>query len=564
MIDNSFIMYFEKFITKEYNTYSIYEKIDLLLALHKIFNLMLGSMEKIRKIRELDIFEEDVLNLELLNLKNDIWKSENEINKIRKQITNKDILKKIEDEQIDKISHEIIKQEQTHDNLVQSLKRLLLQISLYCLQIKDLNNRKSTPSVSEKEQCILPKIIEVLKRKIIDNYHEIEYQERWVIPIDFRHRREIIDSIEDSEIEASKVIPPEMCVTVDYLKDEKNGNIDLRKWDTIKWLMKRYDMFRSSKYPFLDSGYKFNFQALLSGFDRYSFKKQIEVGLAYYDSYKIQLEALMKWRKIRLEKLTEYEELVYNYKITKYQTCLDIWDHKILKVFFIDIIEQHFYSPEIIKKILDKIHVANLKVESYYVEEDERSILKRNIDAEENYRKILASYENLKFECKRKCKSLSLCFDPRHMSGDTFCVPPSDPYDPRREEYIKLLIMVHNMQKVECDALLKSIGNLKGDEKKYEKIIIESLCVYKTHHVLLTDEKIWEFFNMLPNDYPNRKGILKKIKKAKVCLDLEEKEEKSDRELYNYSAYPGSKELFAHDEPPKLPEYFESKSSGKS
>lgn len=552
MIDNSFIMYFEKFITERYKTYSIYEKIDLLLALHKIFNLMLGSMEKIRKIRELDVLEEDALNLELLNLKNDIWKSENEINKIRKQITNKDILKKIENEQIDRISHEIVNQEQTHDNLVQSLKRLLLQISLYCLQIKDLNNRKSTPSICEKEQYILPEIIEVLRHKILDNYREIEYQERWVIPVDFRYRREIIDSIEDSEIEASKVIPPEMCVTVDYLKDEKNGNIDLRKWDTIKWLMKRYDMFRSPKYPFLDSEYKFNFQALLNGFNRYSYKKQIEVGLAYCNSYKIQLEALMKWRKIRLEKLTEYEELIYNCKVTKYQAYLDIWDHKILQVFFIDIIERHFYPPEMIKKIKDKIYSANLRVNSYYIEVDEKLALKRKKRTKEKYNELVANYKSLKDEYQRKCKLLSFSFDPRHMSGDRFCIPASDLYDPNREEYIKFLITVHNIQTVECNALLKSIGELKGDEKKYEKIIIESLCVYKTHHVLLTDDKIWKFFNMLPNDYPDRKGILKKIKKAKVCLDLEEKEEKPGRELYNYSAYPGSKELFANDEPPKL------------
>lgn len=553
MVDNSFIMYFENFMTKQYNTYSIYERIDLLLALNSVFNLMLESMENIRKIRELDIFEEDVLNFELLNLKNDIWKSENEINKIRKQTTNKDILEKIEAAQIDRISHEIIKQEKTHDNLVQSLKRLLLQISLYCLQIKDLNNRKFTPFISEKEENILPEIIEVLKRKITDNYHEIEYQERWVIPIDFRHRREIIDAIEDSEIEASKVIPPEICVTVDYLKDEKNGNIDLRKWNTQKWLMKRYDMFRSSKYPFLDSGYKFNFQTLINGFDRYSFKKQIEVGLAYYNSCKIQLEALIKWRKTRPEKITEYEELIYNYKIAKYQTRLDTWDQKILQVFFVDILEQHFYPPETIKKIWDQIRETNLKVESYYMEEiDEQLIFKRKIRTKEKYSELLVNCKNLKDEYNRKCNLLSLSFAPDHMSGDRVYIPPSDPYDPNREEYIKLLITIHNIQTVECDALLKSIGKLKENKKRYEEIIIESLCVYKTHRVLLTDEKIRDAYYMLPNDYPDRKGILKKIKKAKVCLDLEEKEEKPGRELYNYSAYPGSKELFANDKPPKL------------
>lgn len=185
---------------------------------------------------------------------------------------------------------------------------------------------------------------------------------------------------------------------------------------------------------------------------------------------------------------------------------------------------------------------------------DEQLKLKRKIRTEEKYSELLANCKNLKDEHNRKCNLLSLSFAPRHMCGIVY-IPDSDPYDPERAEYIRFLLMEHNIQTVECDALLESIKTLKGYEKRYEKIIIESLCVYKTHCVLLTDEKIWDAYSMLPNDYPDRKEILKEIKKANVCLNPEktEKEENPDRDLYNYSAYPGSKELFADDEPPKLP-----------
>lgn len=555
-------MYFEEFVTKKYDTYSIYEKIDLLLTLHNIFNLMFESMEKIRKTKELDLFEEEIINLELLNLKNDIWKCENEINKIHKQTTDKYIKEKVEAAQINQTSREITTQVQTNDSLVKSLKKFLLQISLYCLQIKDLNNRKAAPSISEKEKSILPKIIEALKLKIKDNYHEIEYNERWDIPTGFRHRREIIDSIEDSQIEASEVLPSESCITVDYLKDEKDGNIDLRKWKTKKWLTRRYDMFRSSKYPFLDHGYVFNFQALMNGFYRYSFRKQIEVSLSFYNSYKIQLEALTKWRKTRPEKLTEYEELIYSYKATEYQIFLDTLYSKVLNVFYVDIVKPHFYSPEAIENIYEKICAVNLKVDSYYMNEiGEQSTIERKKRTKEKYNELLANYESLEAEYNRKFKSLSLSFAPGRMCGDVY-ISPSDPYDPERAEYIRFLLTVHNIQTVECDALLKSIKTLKEYEKRYEKIVIESLCVYSTHNVLLTDEKIWDAYNMLPNDYPDIKKILKEIKKAKVCPDLEgvKKEKKSDRDLYNYSAYPSSRELFVHDEPPKPIEYFEKKS----
>jgi hypothetical protein len=167
-------------------------------------------------------------------------------------------------------------------------------------------------------------------------------------------------------------------------------------------------------------------------------------------------------------------------------------------------------------------------------------------------------------------------------------IEPTDIYDPNRAEFIEFLIAKHNIQTVECNALLKSIGTLKKyekkDEKKYENILIRSLCVYKTHQVLLTDEEIWDAYNMLPDDYPNKEKILKEIKKAKVCLDPEQikkekalremkkvkasldpeqiiKEKKQDKVLYNYRAYPGSKELFANDEPPKPVEYFQGKNS---
>ena len=359
-------MYLEKFVTKKYITYSVFEKIDLLLALHRAFNLMLDATRKIRETKDLDIFEEEVLNLELLNLKEDVWRCENGINHICEKTTNSYILEKVEAAQIDPMPHKITDHDPIHDNLEQSIERLLLLINLYSLQIKELDKRKSIPDISDYEKNIRTRIIESLELKIIDNYHDIHYKVRWEVSSVFRLRREMIDEIEDSEIEASKVLSSERnCVTVDYLKDEENGNIDLRKWKIKKWITKRYDMFKSQKYPFLDYRYTFNFQALRNGFNRYSFEKQIEVGLAYYKSIKIQLEALMEWRKTRQNKLTEYEELIYNYKTTMYQTSLDTWDYIILQVFFVDINSQHFYSSEKIERIWDKIQATELKVNSY-------------------------------------------------------------------------------------------------------------------------------------------------------------------------------------------------------
>jgi hypothetical protein len=585
-------MYLEKFVTKRYSTYSIFEKIDLLITLHRAFNLMLDATRKIREIKDLDIFEEEVFNLELLNLKEDVWRCENGINHICEKTTNSYILEKVEAAQIDPMPHKITEHNPMHYSLEQSIKRLLLLINLYSLQIKELDKRKSIPEISDYEKNILTKIIESLELKIIDNYHDIHYKVRWEVSSVFRLRREIIDEIEDSEIEASKVLSSERnCVTVDYLKDEENGNIDLRKWKIKKWITKRYDMFKSQKYQFLDYRYTFNFQALRNGFNRYSFEKQIEVGLAYYKSIKIQLEALMEWRKNRQNKLTEYEELIYNYKTTMYQTSLDTWDYIILKVFFVDINSQHFYSPEKIERIWDKIQATELKVNSYNTDkinsynivDSEQFILKREICAEDSYKDVLINYGKFKILYNDKYKKLSLSFAPGRMSGNAY-ISPSDPYDPNRAEFIKFLIAKHIIQTAESDALLESIGKLKEYEKRYEQIIIKSLCVYKTHHILLTDEKIWDSYNMLPDDYPDRGKVHKEIKKAKICLgseqikkekNLEEikktkvcrdldavkKEKKQDKELYDYRAYPGSKELFANDEPPKPADYFQGKKS---
>ena len=261
-------MYYRQFVSKnqkKYDNYSIFEKTDLLLSLYRVFNLLLVSARKMRETRDLDFFEEEAWNHELHKLKEDIWRCENEIILICEDTTDTYILEKVKAAQINRMPHDRTEHEPIHDDLVQSLKRFLLSISLYSLQIKELKKRKSTPDISDYEKNILTEIVESLELKIEDNYHDIHYMERWKVPAVFRQRREIIDAIEDSEIEASEVLPPgRSCITVDYLKDEENGSVDLRKWETKKWLAKRYDMFRSPRRPFLDYGYIFNFQALIN------------------------------------------------------------------------------------------------------------------------------------------------------------------------------------------------------------------------------------------------------------------------------------------------------------
>jgi hypothetical protein len=191
-----------------------------------------------------------------------------------------------------------------------------------------------------------------------------------------------------------EVIPNWNFVTVDYLKREESGNVDLRTWKTKNWLMRRYNLFKVPKHPFLDPEYIFNFQALINGFNKYSFKKQIEVGLANYNSYKIQLETLMKWHKKRQKTLNECEKLILEYKIAKYQAMLSEWDSNTSQA-LINSISKDVYSFEITCKIWTKISAANMK--SYYMKEEDRYLIfMLDTNIQEKYNKIVESYKSLK------------------------------------------------------------------------------------------------------------------------------------------------------------------------
>lgn len=512
---------FEKkwFNYKPYITYSNEEKIEVHLTLRSVFNIKLEATENIRKLRYLDVLEEKILRLVQFYLIEDIYKCENQINKLNEDIIDPDILKKIEAAGIDGTMYKITGHKKLSDNGFDHIKGLLILNELHVLQMESLKDRKHIPYISEYEKEILSEILNSLSFYIFGNYQTMESIYRRKIPIDFKYRRELKDAIEDSEIEISKVLYPEKShIHVDYLKTE---DLDLRKWKPKKWFTRRYDLFRASYDPYY-FGYIFNFQALMNGFDRYSLKKQIEVGLANYCSIQIQLKALYMWLNNKKES-TEYEGIIWNYRIRTLFSNKIYYDVLIAKIFLIDIKKDHFYKENILNELERKVS-ENIKLEKYHIENDQPFTLSMESSYYEPAKKNKEFLEEAEKVYNYKYNSLCCSIKPDHMNGDRAYIPPSEPYDPNQAELIKFLLAKHELETVEIEALLQYNRTLNKSryENKYDKIFVKSLCAYKTSCVLLTDEEIWDAYYMLPDDYPDREKILNEIKKAKVDLDPKE------------------------------------------
>ena len=443
---------FEKkwFNYKPYNTYSNEKKIDVLLTLRSVFNIKLEATENIRELRYLDVLEEKILRLVQSDLIEDIYKCENEINKLNEDITDPDILEKIETAGIDGTMHKITGHEKLSDNGFDHIKGLLLLNELHVLQMESLKDRKRIPYISEYEKKVLSEILNILSISIFDNYQKMESIYRRKIPIDFKYRRELKDAIEDSEIENSKVLGPEKShIQVDYLKTE---DLDLRKWEPKKWFTRRYDLFRASYDPYYFA-YIFNFQALMNGFDRYSLKKQIEVGLANYCSIQVQLKALYM-RLNEKKELTEYEEIIWNYRIRTLFSSKIYYDVLIAKIFLIDIKKDHFYKDNILNELERKVS-KNIKLEKYHIENDQPFTL----SLEPSYCELAMENRERLEEAEKvynyKYNSLCCSIKPDQMSVDRAYIPPSDPYNPNQAEFIKFLLAKHELETVEIEALLQ-------------------------------------------------------------------------------------------------------------
>lgn len=512
---------FEKkwFNFKPYNTYSNEKKIDIHLTLHSVFNIQLKATENILEVRDLDKLEGELLRLVQLDLIEDIYKCENEINKLNEDITDPDILEKIEVAGIDGTMYKITGHENISIKNFEYIKGLLLLNELYVLQMESLKGRKSIPYISECEKKVLSEILNLLSSSIINNYQKVESIHLCKIPIDFKYRREIKDAIDDSKIETFKALYPQRShITVDYLKTEV---LDLRKWEPDKWFKRRYDLFLASYDPY-NFAYVFNFQALMNGFDRYSLKKQIEVGIAIYCSIQIQLKALYMELNNKKE-LTEYQKIIWDYRIRTLFSNKIYYDVFIAKTFLIESKKKHFYEENILNRLEKKVS-KNIKLEKYHIENDQSVTLSMEPSYCELVTENKERLEEAEIAYNNKYNSLCCSIKSDPVDGNRTYIHSFDLYDSNRAELIKFLIAKHELETLEIEALLQYNKTLKksGYENKYDNIFIESLCAYKTSCVLLTDEEIWDAYYMLPDDYPDREKIFNSIKKAKVDLDPKE------------------------------------------
>jgi hypothetical protein len=569
-----FYQLFEKkyFNFNLYKTYSNEKKIDIHLKLRRTLCIQLETVKKIEKLRSLEAYEREVFRIIQLEIRKDIDKCVNEINYLREDITDPVILIEIEAAGIDGTIHETIGHGKLHPNRVELIKGLLLSNELHCLQMKRLKNRKSILFKNEYEnKCeikILLEILNALSNMIVGNYSDM-YSFYKQIPIDYKYRLELKDAIDDSQIQTSKALKTgepysentnpkkkrmykslyetRSYLTINYLKEEI---LDLRKLTLEEWSKKRYDYVFSSYSPY-DLNYVFNFQALLKDFENYSLRKQVEVYLAIHSSIKVQLKALENWFKERKE-FTEYENIVYNYNWRKLFSLLVYYDTQIAGLFLIKIKNENFYDKNIISELENKIS-EKIKLDKYYIEDNEpfklhvnSSATKPALENKEHFIEDKRIYDEKNIE-------LAWSFHPYYISSEKASIYPSDKYDPNRAEYIKFLLSLRELETVKIEALLEYNKKLRISkyEQRFDKIYVQSLCAYRTSKSLLTDEKIWNFYSMLPNDYPNREDIYTEIKKANVSLE-ETKDDSPDRELYDYDNYPGSRKMcLQNDEDPK-------------
>jgi hypothetical protein len=100
------------------------------------------------------------------------------------------------------------------------------------------------------------------------------------------------------------------------------------------------------------------------------------------------------------------------------------------------------------------------------------------------------------------------------------------------------------LEALKIEALLEyyKILSKSRNENRLEKIYVHSYCAYRTSQILLNDQRIWRFYSMLPDDYPDREVIYNKIKEAEISLE-ETKDDSPGRELYDFDNYPGSRKL---------------------
>lgn len=532
-----------------YKLYSIDRKIDVYLNLYRVLHILLKSVEKINDVRVLDIFESEVFRLMKLEMREDIDKCENEINRLSEimEFSDEDIdqdivdnlLANIEAAGIDGSYHKIIGHDKFALEDVEKIKMYLLHNELYCSQMKALKDIKNNKYISTCERKIIYYILDGLSSQIMDNYDEMEYIMQWLVQWDYRFRRELKDSIDDSNIETSKALktgnsyrktddsktksqnkilyPIRNHNTVDYLKTEV---LDLRKWKKGMWLKRRYDKYFASYDPY-NSDYIFNYQALYNGIYRYSYRKQIDVYLTAFRSFRIRAQALDK--RIHENDLNVFEDHITRYyffkNLVEYYEC----EFNAINVFLTKVNNTGFYDKQLTNDLKTKIS-RYMYLDMYYIDSGQLNIKEQRKDLKQRvYQNFCAEKDGYKYNSNMLASS----FD-----------SDQNPHNPKKLEYIRLLIAKHNTETLEIEALLEYNRTLRSSKKldsRYDKIFSKSLICKKTSEVLLTDEEIYRCYNRLPDDYPGKKDIMKLMEKSAIAHTKDEEKEKviDDRFLSN-------------------------------
>jgi hypothetical protein len=560
-------------LMEEYDTYSPKKKIKIQLARHSVFSLELTEIEKTQKIKKLDELERQVLQYQQNFLRKKIWVCEDKISDLLDYIPENDPFnKKIETANITIRSHATpsVKIKMTEKEFQElppqdKIRTRIMYCNLFYLEFRALEKRKreslkSRKSdeyeqlylklnrnqktdewytkekgvVDHKELCrlyreelpndylFLEHRLDNMKKFIYSSEHEILRIYREELSKNYPYRKEILEEIQIVGVMVVKVLNLESkYLPVGYLQKEK---IDAR---TDKYI---HPFFRGKDH------HVFNIVVLNEGFDTYSPKKKIDVGLANHYALNLQINAIQKWRVSR--KMNEFEEAISENRYNELHYKLRTWDMKILNIYndektFSEIYDNKLidaenyekklselwdekiitdakyqrllseapYSDEILDEIHNKLEAASISErlwKSEAINETSQMAEQPQSKVTEQPKSKLATKLSKLFELPELCKNSTLELD--ELSP---------------QNHIKYLIVEHNLFSAECDMISKNRRKLN----EYEKIIFDSTCAHLSLSIMEFDDIIHRIFHEnLPREY--RKEILEEMKNANISSNV--------------------------------------------
>lgn len=460
---------------QEYDLYSPSEKIAIQFAGRRVFNLELEAIEKLRKSIKVDELEKKVLKDQQDILQREIWECDSEIyaaydnlpiddperDKIHKKIEAVDVAIWPYESGIPELRVFVTKPYYEslppQDKIKACLTRLqILSSRLYAIEKlrKSLRSKKVKEyerlylekrwiTVKEGElsyrdirqlYCAeLPKEFLFLDCRISQINNSISSFEskicdiyRTKLPKDYPFRKELLEDIQEARVYASN-----------YLKLQEE-ELDARTLD-----------YYPVEFLFGENSRVYNFMAILNGYDTYSPKKKVEVGVAYRNVLTLQLNAIAKWQVSK--DMDECEKTISDYVHDLIRYHIYRWDQKILSVY------------------------KEVRPDAPY-----RSELRAKIEAANIKSGIMPAPLN----------KLNLIYDELAVQNK-----------------IKYKIVQRSLYSAECDMILKFFHKLSG----YDKLIAHSICAERTMLVVAVDKEIYRlYYEKLPKDYPDRKKYLVK------------------------------------------------------